>query len=128
MTYLILLASAIIFVELFLGFKIIKDTNAVIKLSSKLIETIKSNAMTDREKEDFMRENSLIMLLITLKFIAKFMTIFSIIYLVVKIILTFFPHLTSSVITGFTSLVPMAILTLVMLLYVWGRDVISSKL
>lgn len=128
MTYLILLVSAIIFVELFLWFKIIKDAREVFKLSSKSIETMKSKTMKDKEKEDFMRKNSLIMLLTTLKFITKFITIFAIIYIVVMILLTFFPHLTSSVTTGFTSLVPMAILTLVTLMYVWGRNVISSKL
>jgi len=128
MMYSVLLASSIIFVELFIAFKILKDAQAVMSLSLQSINTMKSSDMTDRQKEEFMRKNSLVMLVATLKFIAKFFAIFGIIYLLIMIFFNYFPHFKESIMDGFTSLVPMLILTLVTMVYVWGRNVICSKL
>jgi len=128
MMYLVLLASSIIFVELFIAFKILKDAQAVMSLSLESVNTMKSSNMSDREKEAFMRKNSVIMLVTTLKFIAKFFAIFGIIYSLILIVFNLYPHLSEPIIDSFTSLVPMLILTLVTMVYVWGRNVIYSKL
>lgn len=128
MTYLILLASSIIFVELFIAFKILKDAQSVLALSSKSIGTLKSTTMTDREKEEFMRKNSLVMLITTFKFIIKFFVVFAVIYAFIMAVISFYPDLSESVMAGFTSIIPMVVLTVVTMIYVWGRNVISSKL
>ena len=128
MIYIVLLASSIIFVELFIAFRILKDARSVMSLSATSVNTMKSSTMSDREKEEFMRKNSIVMLLTTFKFIAKFFAIFAVIYLVIFSVTSIYPDIEESLVSNFTSLIPMLILTAVTMIYVWGRNVICSKL
>lgn len=128
MTYLILVISAIIFVELFILLKILKEANSVIALSMGSLNTIKSKDLSDREKEQLMRKNSVVMIQTTFKFILKFLLLFASIYLFIMVVIYFFPHLEDSIYEGFTSIVSILVVTLVASIYVWGRNVISSKL
>jgi len=128
MIYIILMISSILFVELFLAFSITSEAKKVIQLTSNALETVKSKSLTDREKEVFMRKNSLVMLLTTLMFIVKFFSIFIIIYIFINGFLFFYPDLTDLIMMNLTSLKPLLLLSLATLIYVWARNVISSKL
>jgi hypothetical protein len=119
---------SIVFVELFIGLKIIPDTQNVMKLSAKSIDVMKSKTMSDDEKEAFMRNNSLTMFLTTLKFIGKFVLIFAILYGLVYLLELISTSLAKQLMESFVSLIPMATATSATLIYVWIRNVIRRKL
>lgn len=128
MMYLVLFIYAIIFVELFILFKIIQDAQGVLALSSKSVEVMKSNEMSDREKEAFMRTNSLTMMKATFKFIGKFLLIIIALVAASYIVELISAELAAQVIASFTSLIDIIIVTVVAMIYVWIRNVISKKL
>ena len=128
MTYLILILSVILFIELFIALHIIKDTSSVIKLAGDSMSIVKSKEMSDLEKEKFMRKNSLVLMLSTFKFMAKFLIVIVVVSLFVWGALLIYPELTDSIVTGFTSVMPLLVLTVVAGIYTWGRNVIRKKL
>jgi len=128
MLYAVLLAYAIIFIELFIGLKIIHDAYDVLQLSSKSIGVMKSSSMTDREKEIFMRTNSLSMLLTTFNFIGKFFFIFVTLFLINLAVEFFSADLALKVTESFTSIKFITLVTIVAIFYVWIRDVVRKKL
>lgn len=128
MMYLVLLIYAVIFVELFILFKIIQDAQGVLALSSKSVEVMKSSEMSDREKETFMRTNSLTMMKATFKFIGKFFLIILALVAANYIVELISTELAAKVVASFTSLIDIIIVTVVAMLYVWIRNVISKKL
>lgn len=128
MMYLVLFIYAIIFIELFILLKIIPDAQGVLALSSKSIEVMKSNEMSDREKEAFMRTNSLTMMKATFKFIGKFLLIIVALVVANYIVELISAELAAQVMASFTSLRVIIIVTVVAMIYVWIRNVISKKL
>ena len=128
MIYPVLFVYSIIFVELFIGLRVIQDAKGILKLSGKSLEVMKSKSMTDREKEKFMRTNSLTMMLRTLKFITKFFVIFIGIMLLNYLLKSVNAELAEAVIASFTSIKLILIVTIVTMIYVWIRNVIRKKL
>ncbi len=128
MVYLLLLAISVVFVELFILFKILPDAQNVLKLSSKSVSVMKSKEMTDNEKEAFMRKNSLTMMLATLKFAGKFIAIFVVLYALFYAVEIYSKELALELNQQLYSVVAMTVLTIVTLAYVWIRNVIRRKL
>ena len=128
MNYFFLILMSIIFVELFLFLKIIADAQSVMALSSKSVKVMQSKEMNDREKEKFMRTNSVTMLSTTFKFIGKFIFIFAVLFGVLWSIAQYEPVLASQIESDFYSITIIISLTLATLGYVWIRNVIRRKL
>ncbi|PCI66329.1 MAG: hypothetical protein COB38_10260 [Gammaproteobacteria bacterium] len=128
MNYFFLILMSIVFVELFLFFKIIADAQSVMALSSKSVKVMQSKKMSDREKEKFMRTNSVIMLSTTFKFIGKFILIFAVLFGILWSIAQYEPTLASQIESDFYSITVIIGLTLATLGYVWIRNVIRRKL
>jgi len=119
---------SVIFVELFLFLKIITDAQSVMALSAKSVKVMQSKKMTDREKEKFMRTNSVTMLSTTFKFIGKFILIFAVLFGILWSIAQYEPMLASQIESDFYSITIIIGLTLATLGYVWIRNVIRRKL
>ncbi|PHS17562.1 MAG: hypothetical protein COA86_09755 [Kangiella sp.] len=128
MNYFFLLLMSVIFVELFLFLKIITDAQSVMALSAKSVKVMQSKKMTDREKEKFMRTNSVTMLSTTFKFIGKFILIFAVLFGILWSIAQYEPMLASQIESDFYSITIIIGLTLATLGYVWIRNVIRRKL
>jgi len=128
MDYFFLLTFSIVFVELFILLAIIPDAQAVMKLSRESVNVMKSKSMTDDQKEAFMRTNSVTMFATTLKFIAKFILIFAILFGLFYLIKIWSTPTAQAMAKHFTSVIPMFVLTMVTMIYVWIRNVIRRKL
>ncbi len=128
MNYFFLILISIIFVELFLFLKIIADAQFVMALSSKSVKVMQSKKMSDREKEKFMKTNSITMLSTTFKFIGKFILIFAVLFGILWAIAQYEPALASQIESDFYSIIIIIGLTLATLGYVWIRNVIRRKL
>lgn len=128
MDYLLLLLFSILFVELFILFNIVPDARAVMQLSGESVGVMKSKEMTDDQKEEYMRKNSLKMFVQTLKFSGKFLLIFLVLGIVFFLTEIASPSIAKSVAVHFVSVIPMVILTVATLIYVWIRNVVRRKL
>ncbi len=128
MVYILLLSLSIVFVELFIFLNIISDAQGVLKLSAESVNVMKSKTMTDDEKEAFMRKNSATMFIATMKFLAKFVLIFAILFGLIYIIEISSKLLAEQVMQSFVSVYMMIALTAATLIYVWIRNVIRGKL
>ncbi len=128
MDYLLLLVFSILFVELFILFNIVPDARAVMQLSGESVGVMKSKEMTDDQKEEYMRKNSLKMFVQTLKFSGKFLLIFMVLGIVFFLTELASPPIAESVAAHFVSVIPMVILTVATLVYVWVRNVVRRKL
>ena len=128
MIFLVLAIFSIVFIEMFIALKIIPDAQGVLKLSAQSVEVMKSKEMTDREKESFMRTNSLNMLKATAKFIFKFLLIVGVLVLLSFLIELYSTELSEAVIASFSSIKHMVIITVAAMFYVWIRNVVSKKL
>jgi hypothetical protein len=123
-----ILAFSIVFVELFMLLAIIPDAQAVLKLSGKSVNVMKSKSMSDSQKEAFMRKNSVTMFATTLKFIAKFILIFAILFGLFQLVEIWSAPTAQAIAKHFISVTPMVVLTMVTMIYVWIRNVIRRKL
>ncbi|MFT6733276.1 MAG: hypothetical protein ACJAS9_001461 [Polaribacter sp.] len=119
---------SVIFVELFLFLKIIADAQSVLSLSTKSVKVMQSKKMSDREKEKFMRTNSVTMLSTTFKFIGKFILIFLMLFGILWGIAQYEAELAAQIESDFHSITIIIGLTLATLGYVWIRNVIRRKL
>ena len=128
MNYIVLMLMSIIFVELFLFLKIIADAQSVLSLSSESVKVMQSKKMSDREKEKFMRTNSVTMLTTTFKFIGKFILIFAVLFGIVWSVAQYEPELAAQIESDFYSIYIIIGLTVATLAYVWIRNVIRRKL
>lgn len=128
MVYFLLLLVSIVFVELFIAFRILPEAQNVLKLSSESVNVMKSKDMSDNEKEAFMRKNSVTMMLATLKFSGKFIAIFIVLFALIYAVELYSLELASELSESFYSITLMSILTFVTLIYVWIRNVIRRKL
>lgn len=128
MTYLILFVYSIIFVELFIGFKIITDIHGVLQLTGESLNVMRSKSINDNDKERFMRTHSLTMLQKTFKFLSKFIFIFVVILLLNYFLSIFSVEESNAIIASISSFKMMIIVTFVTLIYVWARNVIHKKL
>jgi len=128
MVYLLLLVISIVFVEMFIALNILPDAQNVLKLSSESVNVMKSKEMTDDQKEAFMKKNSLTMLVATLKFSAKFISIFIVLFGLIYALEFYSKELATEVTNSFYSITIMTVLTAATLLYVWIRNVIRRKL
>ena len=128
MHYILLLAFSIIFVELFILLKILPDTKVVLDLSQSAVGVMSSKDMTDREKEAFMKKNSISLMVTTLKFIFKFLVVIGIIYALYYLTSLVSSEISSSLMNSIVSPIEMFVLTALTLVYVWIRSVISKKL
>ena len=128
MNYFFLILMSITFVELFLFLKIIADAQSVMALSAKSVKVMQSKKMSDREKEKFMRTNSVTMLSTTFKFIGKFILIFAVLFGILWAIAQYEPTLASQIESDFYSITIIIGLTIATLGYVWIRNVIRRKL
>ena len=128
MDYFFLLAFSIVFVELFILLAIIPDAQAVMKLSGESVNVMKSKSMTDDQKGVFMRKNSVTMFATTLKFIAKFILIFAILFGLFYMVEIWSTPTAQAIAKHFISVTAMLVLTMVMMIYVWIRNVILRKL
>ena len=128
MNYIVLMLMSIIFVELFLFLKIIADAQSVLSLSSESVKVMQSKKMSDREKEKFMRTNSVTMLTTTFKFIGKFILIFAVLFGIVWTVAQYESELAAQIESDFYSIYIIIGLTVATLAYVWIRNVIRRKL
>lgn len=128
MVYLILILLSISFVELFVFLRIIKDSLGILKLSSESISVLKSKAMSDDDKELYMRKNSVRMFIATLMFFGKLLLIFFILFGFVYLVKMFSVSLAEEVVQSFFSVGILISLTAATLFYVWVRSIFRGKL
>jgi hypothetical protein len=113
---------------MFILMGIIPDAQAVIKLSGQSVNVMKSKEMTDDQKEEFMRKNSLTMFLQTMKFMLKFILIFVVLFGLLYLTEIVSLPLAEKVAQHFVSVIPMVGLTIATMIYVWIRNVVRRKL
>jgi len=128
MHYLLLLLFSIAFVESFIYLKILADTQLVLNLSKEAVTVMGSKEMSDREKESFMKKNSLLLMATTFKFILKFALIVALLYGLFYATKFISNNITELLLEYLASPLAMIILTGVTLFYVWIRNVVSKKL
>ncbi|MGB0496080.1 MAG: hypothetical protein ACPGJI_06970 [Kangiellaceae bacterium] len=128
MNYVFLMLMSIIFVELFIFLKIIADAQSVLSLSSKSVKVMQSKKMSDKEKEKFMRTNSVTMLSTTFKFIGKFILIILILFGLFWAISQYDSERAMQIEADLYSIKIILGLTIATLAYVWIRNVIRRKL
>ena len=128
MIYPILFVYSVIFVELFIRFRLTRDAKGILTLSTDSLQVMKSSSMTDLEKERFMRSNSVTMLRKTFIFIAKFVAVFIVIGVINYLIAFTDAELADAVIASFSSIKVILVMSIITMIYVWIRNVIQKKL
>lgn len=121
MSYLFHFLFCVAFVELFILLKLSGDIHSVIKLSRKSVGVLMSSEMDDEEKELFIRRSALELFKATFLLLAKFFSVFLIVYAVYFIIKRFSSETGEAVLAGFQSLTVLLILTVATIFYVWIR-------
>ena len=123
MTYAFLIASCVVFIELFIFLDLIRESHKIIADSHEAMRVVISD-MDDREKETYMRRASLTMLLTTFRFLLKFFTICVALYAMYRVFIYCFPQARQSVLESLISPVAILFLTVVGTAYFWLRSVI----
>lgn len=74
-SYLILFVAGIVFYELFVWLRVVRDVKAVLQRTPRAIEVIASKTLSDAQKESAVRSLSVEVGLATLKFVGKIMLV-----------------------------------------------------
>lgn len=117
----LLFLFCLIFVELFILLKIMKDVRSVLDLSKEASRVLMSKEMSDDEKEVFIRRSSLGLFKSSFILMFKFICIIFVLYALYFGINLYSTEIGYVVLKGFQSLKILAVLTAVTMLYVWIR-------
>ena len=121
MIYLLLFLFSVAFVELFILLRLSRDIHSVVELSRKGVGVLMSPEMDDEEKELFIRRRALELFKATFLLLAKFFSVFLILYAFYFIVTQFSSETGEAVLAGFQSLTVLLILTVATVFYVWIR-------
>lgn len=128
MVYAVLFFYAFFFIEAVYLFKLMGNIARILTLSNDSVKMMADKNRSDREKEVFMKKNSLTMLSTTFKFLFKLLTIIFSIYLLNLLIEQYDADLSGAVIEAAVTLHAIIIISLASIAYVWIRNVVSRKL
>jgi hypothetical protein len=128
MTYAMLLVLCIVFLELFLFFRLRDDVMTIFRRSREALRVFMAKDLDDSEKETFMRRESVLMLKAAGSFTAKFAIIFGVLYLVYLLAVSAFPDLRDEILDSLVSPAVIVILTVATLCYAWARNAIRKQL
>jgi hypothetical protein len=128
MTYAVLLVLCIVFLELFLFFRLRDDVMTIFRRSREALRVFMAKDLDDSEKETFMRRESVLMLKAAGSFTAKFAIIFGVLYLVYLLAVSAFPDLRDEILDSLVSPAVIVILTVATLCYAWARNAIRKQL
>jgi hypothetical protein len=124
MTYLYLVVSCIVFIELFIALKIKRQAHNLISESRETMGVMMSPEIGDDEKEAFMRRAALKMLIATILFAGKFLLIVLALSTVFWLSVTIFPELQEPIMESFVSPAIIVGLTVLAVAYAWARNVV----
>ena len=128
MIYAYLVASSIVFVELFIFLNIRASAIAIVAQSRDSMAVLTSREMSDEEKEPLVRRASLNIFVATLVFLVKFLFIAAALFGIYWALVAIFPELHNQIVTSLVSPIVVLVLTVIALLYAWVRNVVLEKL
>lgn len=124
MIYVFLLASCIVFIELFIVLDLKKEAMDMVARSHAAMRVMMSAEYDDDEKETLVRRASINMLKATFFFSLKFLLVVMALYTMYWLTVTVFPELREPILRSIVSPIVIIGLTLAAAAYVWARNVL----
>lgn len=124
MIYVFLLASCIVFIELFIVLDLKQEATDMVARSHAAMRVMMSAEYDDDEKETLVRRASIDMFKATFLFALKFLLIVLVLYTMYWLTVTVFPGLRGPILGSIVSPIVVIGLTLAAAAYVWARNVI----
>ena len=128
MIYAALLAFGVVFVELFLGLRLLNEVGSIFRLSKEASGVLTSKELSDDEKEVRIRGASLNIFKATAMFIVKFAVIAAALAALYFALIQVLPERRAELDEGLTSWFGIVFVTVAMLIYVRIRNVAGRKL
>lgn len=128
MTYAVLFFFCIVFLELFIFLRLRADVMTIFGRYREALRVFMAQDLEDSEKESFMRRESVLMLKAAVRFAAKFVILFGVLYLVYLLAVSAFPELEDELLDNLVSPAAIVLLTVATLCYAWARNAIRKQL
>lgn len=128
MIHLLLLVLCVTSVELFVLLGLRHDIVAMISVSREAVGILTSSRLADLEKEVLLRRKSLELFRLTAVFSSKFLLICLFACLIYASVVGLSPEAGKTLLENLVSLDGLALLTAVMMCYVWARNAIRKRL
>jgi len=128
MTYALLFFFCIVFLELFIFLRLRADVMTIFGRSREALRVFMAQDLEDSEKESFMRRESVLMLKAAVRFAAKFVILFGVLYLVYLLAVSAFPELQDEILDNLFAPAVIVLLTVSTLCYAWARNAIRKQL
>ena len=124
MIYVFLLASCIVFIELFIVLDLRREATSIVTRSHAGMRVLTSADLDDDEKEALVRRASVDLFKATLLFSLKFLMIALALYIMFWLAVALFPDLRNPILESIASPTIIIGLTLAAAAYVWARNVL----
>ena len=124
MIYVFLLASCIVFIELFIVLDLKKEAKGMVARSHAAMRVMMSGEYDDDEKETLVRRASIDMFKATFFFSLKFLLIVLVLYTMYWLTVTVFPELREPILGSIVSPIVIIGLTMAAAAYLWARNVL----
>ena len=124
MIYVFLLATCIVFIELFFVLDLRRETKDIVARSRAAVQIVMSAELDDDRKETLVRRASIEMFKVTFLFSLKFLLIALALYSMYWLVVMVFPELRDPILGSIVSPIVIIGLTLVAAAYVWARNVL----
>lgn len=127
MTYALLLLLSVVLFELFLLLKMGRNAQAILTRSQSAMRVLHSPELADEEKELVMRRESIEILKATVLLAGKLFLAGGVLFTLFQLIVAIFPDLREPLLGSLISPSVIAILTVAVVGYAWGRKALLRK-